>query len=276
MYYHVRITIYSKIFGDEVKLDLSEDKLNKQFIDPYNNGSSIIINGKKIEHNDIERIRINRTKQNSLELFPIVRRERAASSNKTSETSDKWYVANKGEEITDDLIKIPRDYKKSNIDTDSTETMPQSNQIFVVHGHDEVMKQAVARTLEKLDLKPIILHEKPNQGRTIIEKFTDYADGVSFAVVLLSPDDKGYKKDQSSEAAKFRARQNVILELGFFIGKLGRHNVAVLFKNDLDFERPTDYDGVLYTSFDDAGKWQYDLMRELKAIGYDIDANKLV
>jgi len=151
----------------------------------------------------------------------------------------------------------------------------QGNSIFIVHGHDETMKQTVARILEKLDLNPIILHEKPNAGRTIIEKFTDFSD-VSFAVVLLSPDDVAHERTASPEQAKFRARQNVILELGYFLGKLGRSRVVVLFNQEENFELPSDYSGVLFVPYEVSGRWQYDLIRELKASGYIIDANKLL
>ncbi|MBI5686898.1 MAG: nucleotide-binding protein [Verrucomicrobia bacterium] len=150
-----------------------------------------------------------------------------------------------------------------------------SKRVFVVHGHDEAMKQAVARTLEQLGLEPVILHEQPNKGRTIIEKFTDSAD-VGFAVVLLSPDDFGYSKDQPSGSAKPRARQNVVFELGFFIGKIGRSKVAALYREQAGFEKPSDVEGVAYTAFDLAGNWRFEIVRELKACGYDVDANKLL
>lgn len=150
-----------------------------------------------------------------------------------------------------------------------------SKRIFIVHGHNEEMKQAVARTLEKLGLEPIILHEMPNQGRTIIEKFTDYSD-VSFAVVLLSPDDIAYSKKELPQKAKLRARQNVIFELGFFIGKLGRERVHVFYQKEENFEMPSDYSGVLYTLYDNSGQWKFDLIKELKACGYDVNANKLI
>jgi len=150
-----------------------------------------------------------------------------------------------------------------------------SNRIFIVHGRSNEMKEGLARVLEKLELEPIILHEKPNQGRTIIEKFTDYSD-VGFAVVLLSPDDMGYPKSQSSKAAKPRARQNVVFELGFFIGKLGRNRVLPLYEEVNDFEMPSDYEGIVYTLYDSLGAWKNKLVKELRASGYDVDANKLV
>src|SRR5262249_31056015 len=103
----------------------------------------------------------------------------------------------------------------------------KSNRIFIVHGHDNEMKVSVARTIEQLGLKPIILHEQPDKGLTIIEKFVNYSD-VGFAVVLLSPDDMGYPKISTPDKARPRARQNVVLELGFFLGKLGRSHVLAL------------------------------------------------
>ena len=150
-----------------------------------------------------------------------------------------------------------------------------SNSIFLVHGHDEEMKQSVARVLEKLELKPIILHEKPDRSRTIIEKFTEYSN-VHFAVVLLSPDDIAYQKENSPEKAKTRARQNVIFELGFFIGKLGREHVFMLHKEEENFELPSDYSGVLYTPYDSSGNWRYKLVQELKVLGFKVSADKLL
>jgi predicted nucleotide-binding protein len=144
--------------------------------------------------------------------------------------------------------------------------------VFVVHGHDEGTKQSVARFIEKLQLKAVILHEQANQGRTIIEKFEDYSN-VGFAVVLLTPDDVGKPKDRE-EDWKPRARQNVILELGFFLGKLGRERVCVLHKGDVEI--PSDYQGVLYVPMDDAGAWRSKIAKEIKEDGIDVDLNKAI
>lgn len=146
---------------------------------------------------------------------------------------------------------------------------PSNTKIFVVHGHDRAMKESVARFLEKLGLEPIILHEQPNSGRTIIEKFADYSD-VGFAVVLLTGDDEGRPKNSSSAPA-LRARQNVIFELGYFIGKLSRSHVCVLFEHGVEIL--SDYQGVLYTPLDEGGRWKFDLVRELRAAGFNVDAN---
>jgi predicted nucleotide-binding protein len=138
------------------------------------------------------------------------------------------------------------------------------------------MKLAVARTLQILECSPIILHEQPNKGRTIIEKFSNYSD-VSFAVVILSPDDKGFLNDDSPVNAHHRARQNVIFELGYFIGKLGRERVFPLYLNPPkgNLELPSDYSGVVYTEYDSNGNWRYALVKELRTCGIAVDANKL-
>jgi predicted nucleotide-binding protein len=146
------------------------------------------------------------------------------------------------------------------------------NEIFIVHGQDEGTKDTLARFITKLGLKPIILHEQPNQGRTIIEKFEQYSK-VNFAIALLTPDDIGGSKE-TPKSLKPRTRQNVIFEFGYFLGKLGRNRACAL-KNKL-VETPSDYDGVLYIPFDDAGAWKMKLVTELKTAGYNVDANLML
>lgn len=149
--------------------------------------------------------------------------------------------------------------------------VPLTSKVFVVHGHNHGMKEAVARFLERLGLDPVILHEKPNAGRTIIEKFSDYAD-VQFAVVLLTADDEG-KSRGSETSPSFRARQNVILELGYFLGKLGRARVCALYEAGVEI--PSDYQGVLFVELDKSDRWRFDLVRELRGAGFDVDANQI-
>jgi len=147
-----------------------------------------------------------------------------------------------------------------------------SRRIFVVHGHDDGIKETVARFLAKLELDAVILHEQPNRGRTVIEKFEDHSD-VAFAVVLFTPDDVGYPAGKVEES-KPRARQNVVLELGFFMAALGRERVCVLYKTGV--EVPSDYSGVLYEELDGQGAWRFRLAREIKAAGIEVDLNMAV
>jgi len=128
----------------------------------------------------------------------------------------------------------------------------------------------VARFLEKLGLKPVILQEQPNEGRTIIEKFEYHAD-TQFAVALLTPDDAGSLQGDKNNLSP-RARQNVIFELGFFIGRLGREGVCALTKGDVEI--PSDYAGVVYIPLDDFDGWKQKLFQELKTTGFQLDADR--
>src|SRR5260370_22453937 len=117
--------------------------------------------------------------------------------------------------------------------------------VFIVHGRDEGRKEAVARFLNTLDLKPVILHEQASRGRTLIEKFEAHAD-VSFAVVILTGDDSG--GPTGSESLRPRGRQNVVFELGYFVGRLGRKKVCTLYEEGVEI--PSDFSGIVYVPLD--------------------------
>lgn len=146
------------------------------------------------------------------------------------------------------------------------------NKVFIVHGHDDHMKISVARFVAQLQLEPVILHEQPNGGRTIIEKFIDHSE-VGYAIVLLAGDDKGGLASEQADGYRLRARQNVIFELGFFIGKLGRSRVVALHREGVEI--PSDYSGVLFVPFDKAGVWQLHVAKEMRAAGMKVDLNKI-
>lgn len=158
---------------------------------------------------------------------------------------------------------------KSKLEEREEDSMPDKKKAFIIHGHDEGTRETVARFVEKLKLESVILHEKPNQGRTIIQKFEDYSD-VGYAIVLLTPDDVGNEKNKQKKLNP-RARQNVIFEFGYFIGKLGGDKVCGIIKGDVEI--PSDYSGVLYIKLDQEGNWRTKLFRELKTRWPDIDAN---
>ncbi|MBD8483348.1 TIR domain-containing protein [Pseudomonas coleopterorum] len=144
-----------------------------------------------------------------------------------------------------------------------------SRRIFLVHGHDEGARETVARFLMQLGFDPIILHEQANRGGTVIEKIEAHGQ-VDFAVVLLTPDDEGCTKGATAEP---RARQNVLLELGYFLGRLGRNRVCALKRGTLEI--PSDFAGVVWESMD-GNNWKQALGRELEAAGHEIDWNKVM
>jgi predicted nucleotide-binding protein len=144
------------------------------------------------------------------------------------------------------------------------------DKIFLVHGRDDIAKNAVDLFLRTIGLDPIILHLKPNGGRDLLTKFREEAAGAGFAVVLMTPDDEGGIAGAGDTNP--RARQNVVFELGFFIGKLGLANVAALVKGNV--ERPSDFNGIVYISYDDSGQWKTLLARELHHAKVPFDAAK--
>ena len=147
-----------------------------------------------------------------------------------------------------------------------------SNKVFIVHGHDNEAKQEMARTLEKAGFEAVILHEQADSGLTIIEKIERYTD-VAFAVVLYTECDLGREKEADIGSEKYRARQNVVFEHGYLIGKLGRRNVCAIVKGDVD--TPGDISGVVYTPMDSNGAWKMQLGKNMKDAGLNVDMNKL-
>jgi predicted nucleotide-binding protein len=157
--------------------------------------------------------------------------------------------------------------------TQQTDAGSQDGSVFVVHGHDERTKLAAAHFLEQVTGRyPIILQEQPNAGQTIIEKLEQYAGTAAFAVVLLTGDDQG--SEMASTQVRPRARQNVVLELGYFLARLGRSHVAVLYEPQV--ELPSDVTGILYTALDPGGAWRMELAREMRAAGVSVDLNQAV
>jgi predicted nucleotide-binding protein len=153
----------------------------------------------------------------------------------------------------------------------ATKAPSSGRKVFVVHGKDEAALQAVARFLEQLGLEAIILREQVDAGRTIIEKFEDCAAEVGFAVVLLTPDD--LIGETADGATSSRARQNVVFELGYFAGKLGRGRACLMRKGAVEI--PSDLHGVIYTELDSAEGWKIKLIKELKAAKLEFDANRM-
>lgn len=129
-------------------------------------------------------------------------------------------------------------------------TKVKNNRVFVVYGHDQTARTQLETMLRRWGLEPLILDQLPSKGQTIIEKLEEYSEDVGFAVVLATPDDQGHRRDYPDEIT-FRARQNVVLELGMMLKYLGRHKVAILLKGQENMEKPSDIHGLIYIPFKD-------------------------
>ncbi len=149
-----------------------------------------------------------------------------------------------------------------------------NRKVFVVYGHDEIAKTQLEALLRRWDLDPIILDQQASGGQTIIEKLEECGSDIGYAIVLATPDDEGKAKNEAT--LKKRVRQNVVLELGMFLSKLGRERVAILLKESEDFEKPSDIQGLIYIPFQNkVDEVSISLIRELARQGFTIDTSRI-
>jgi len=274
-YYHVRVTRKSNRTDDSLELDLSKEELQERIVERFLKGEPFMCGGEPIPAEDVEQIRINVTDESSEKLLPKIRERRERESRESGLValgiSDEWYVTKEGTEVTRQFIRFP---------PTTTKQKPKeiekalSKNIFIVHGRDDKPKLELARMLEKLGFNAIILSEQPNKGRTIIEKLEQETFDIGYAFVILTPDDSALPDElpiipSTRPEMKRRARQNVILELGYFVGKIGRNRVCCLYKGDV--ELPSDIHGVLFKKFNASVEECYKgILEELSAAGYEI------
>ena len=290
-YYHI-LFIFKN--GDEdFKTDiLDKDNVINNIVIPYmNHEKEKIVMGKKINFNNLKEIQIiysewpikflasrlqekyNKEAEELLMFPPTVNELFILRSSKNDENNLEGIMNTYN--ITNEIIEEVENMLENKINKPEDKTniieKKYSNKIFIVHGHDDSAKNELARFIEKIGLKAIILHEQASGVNTIIEKIEKYANTVGFAIILYTACDKG--KSKKEDDLKDRARQNVVFEHGYFVGKLGRNRVIALNKENI--ETPSDIDGVLYIPMDSVGAWKTQIVQELKNAGYTIDANNI-
>lgn len=150
-----------------------------------------------------------------------------------------------------------------------------NRKVFVVYGHDGNARTQLEAMLRRWDLEPIIIDQLVSSGATIIEKLEEHTNEVNFGIVLATPDDIGYAKN-NEDKKRYRARQNVVLELGMLLAKIGRSKVAILLSQAEDMEKPSDIDGLIYIPFkDNIEETKLSLAKEMQSNGYTLDISKL-
>jgi predicted nucleotide-binding protein len=277
MYYHVLIET-TEIVGKEGEYrKLSEfdemdlNKIETRVIRPFLLKEEIHFDGCFLARSDIKRVLIKETKQ-PIEVLLALERSRDTSG-WSGFLGREYILAN--QQYASDITNSSFDKIKALLATEtaSTNSIPitDSTKIFIVHGRDDLAKTEAARFIEKLGFSAIILHEQPNSGKTIIEKIEEYTN-VRFALVLYTPCDIGGLVGEKTQ--KPRARQNVVFEHGYLIGKLGRPNVCALVTEGV--ECPSDISGVAYYPIDSHGAWRLLVAKELRNSGYPVDMNKII
>jgi len=271
--YHVIITLKSQPDKPIINDNMLANELSfRNIVESYNNGEDFRFGDEIISYADVLNIKIMESEKPFIpSLFGFPSQKNFA---------DRWQEINRMPNVTSKFIKMLPNKKE--------EYKTLNKNVFIVHGKDEKTKLELARMLEKLGFNAIILSEQPDKGRTIIEKFEEETMDIGYAFVILTPDDWGGTKDDflsildgmtrgytdledafHDKELQYRARQNVILELGYFVGKIGRKRVCCLYKGDV--ELPSDIHGVLFKKFDKSIEECYrKILEDLKAAGYEI------
>jgi predicted nucleotide-binding protein len=245
MFYHIRLLTTPG--RGEIKLDLTKEELIKRYVEPYLTGETIVINGTTLDPHKLHRVNISCSEETMENIIRSVEEKNSKTENPLNRRNPLWIAFEEGKDITDTFIHSAPGSKSKQKNV--AQTSQTSNKVFVVHGHDIELKNDVELFLRRINLEPIVLHRQPDEGLTVIEKFEKHAGETNYAFVLLTPDDIGYpiaeqsKKDEERKI-EYRARQNVILEFGFFVGKLGRKNVCCIYKEGVAV--PSDLHGLIY------------------------------
>lgn len=275
MYYSILITYDENIGKGKtaakpvVLIDKENlDFITEEIIKPYLNGVDFIVDGYILNKSRITRIKIVESEKSIKELKEY--KQRTLSPEVMHLYSCSEVIKN------NELVKDITNEILSNISNQRANLMSNKvfdmQKVFIVHGRDDHIKIDVARFLEQMEISPIILHEQASQGKTIIEKIEEYSD-VGYGIVLYTPCDKGGLADCEDSQLKPRARQNVVFEHGYLIGKLGRDRVCALMKDEVEY--PNDISGILYIKYQNNDAWKLELAKELRKAGYSIDLNKL-
>lgn len=183
------------------------------------------------------------------------------------------------EALSDDLLKEAKSVTERLEDiAEQAAIAPDS--IFIVHGHDEIALDEVKAFVSSIGVRPIVLRESAGPDQSLLQRFFRVAGEAKFAVVILSADDVGAARVQFDEPSvgerslQFRARQNVILELGFFYGQLGWDHVFVLLKQPdrvfPNFEMPSDIGGAVYDRMSQTGRWKQELQERMRKAGFRV------
>ena len=302
-YYHVRIAKKNGKTRWIYAFDLSKKTLVDEIVTPFLKGNQFMCRQSVVRPSEIDYIGINETEQSSSDILKKTRLQRFGrkflGTNSSPYLVDVAAIVSTGKDVTHEFIRDLSLSKK----TEPSE--PRKEGVFIVHGTDFIPVKELRAILEEAGLSPIVLHEQPSKGMTLIEKLEKYSN-VGFAFIILTPDDIGVGKQEGKNMMasvvgkdsltaeeyiewsknslnvsnmlwkfygmfKDRARQNVVLEFGYFMGKLGRERICCLYKGDI--ELPSDMHGICYVPFKDSiNEAKPMILQELREAGYEIRA----
>lgn len=272
--YHILVELKNKQCYEEYDLEKTENEILNDYVIPYLKNEDFFLGSNFVKKENIIEFIIKKTEL-GIENYrlQLERRRNSTGVVYLYPVYKKVTLHNQitGKNIVGDLIKEIKEnselFEKKKI---KDSQIDNNKKIFIVHGHDNEMKIDVARFIERIGLESIILHEQASKGQTIIDKIEEYTD-VSYGIVLYSPCDLGKAKNDIE--LKERARQNVVFEHGYLIGKLGKKRVIALNKGEI--ETPSDIGGVVYIPYNIHDGWKMSIVRELKENNFEIDYSKV-
>jgi len=273
--YHIYVE-YAESEKSGVRFNVSQEELNRTFATPFNAGQPFWLMGRLLKPMKVNKVVLFWSHVTADKLM-LPNHENIVSA------KDKKYLIEnivkgkvKGAFLCTEKFVLPTKNSHSPSQLSTSASGNLSSRIIVVSGKDEEMNQALIGALIKLSLIPLILLEEPSQGKKIVENFSREYTDVAFAVVLLTPDYFGYPKNEAITKRKLRPNQDVVFELGFLLGKLGKGNVLVFFRESANFEIPSDFEGIKFIALDDRDSWKLALIRELSNCGLVVDGNRIL
>jgi len=290
-YYQVIIAKKSGKTRWAFAFDLSKKRVVEEIITPFTHLEPFMCGRSPIEPSDVDHIRISVTEESSSQILAKTKWKRLGERliggfrEKRRDYPEEWYIIKAGKDVTGDLIK------GFSLSEEVSRTFVAMEKVFIVHGRDTEPVKELKAMLSEFGLNPIVLHELPSGSMTIIEKLEKYSKDVGFAFAVLTPDDVGFElnrfqsllrtatfehdqkrwflEETITHELKPRTRQNVLLEFGFFMGKLNRSKVCCLYKGNVDL--PSDMQGIVYIHFNNSvNEVRGKIIKELKAAGYEI------
>lgn len=274
MYYHIMIeSKHDKT--DMYELDLtSKEEVIENFVIPYLKGEKFLFSGFMLTSNNIGRFLVKETNQTTSVISKHEQENLAAGLIMVVTRMDIFGYEEYTRDITREIFELSKQKLKDigQLVKDNVKNEIDRTKVFIVHGHDNSALNEVALFVRQLGLTPIIIREQVNSGKTIIEKIESNSD-VGFGIVLYTPCDVGATKNNEDNLQP-RARQNVVFEHGYLLGKVGRGNVASLIKKHVEI--PNDISGMVYINMDENSRWHVELAKEMKVSGYKVDLNALI
>jgi predicted nucleotide-binding protein len=271
--YHIYIE-YAESDKSGIRFNVSQEELVRTFSTPFTAGQPFWFMGRLLNPLKVTQAIVFWSYETADKLKLLNQESLVAAKDK------KYLVENilkgkvKGAYLCTEKFLPPAQKSATTVEL-SKSVLNVPRRVLVVCGTDDEMKNVVTNALNKLRLVPVVMCEEPSQGRKIVARYADYAD-IGLAVVLLSPDDSVYAKDESPTKRKLRPRQDVVFTLGFLLGKLDPSRVLVLQRECQNFEGPTDFEGIKVTAFDDRDSWKLALIRELTNSGYNVDGDRIL